>query len=49
MSNNGDWKLYAQVSNDKGKQLFEKAKNFAVGSAGIWTRDLAHPKRESYP
>ena len=19
------------------------------GSAGIWTRDLAHPKRESYP
>ena len=19
------------------------------GSAGIWTRDLSHPKRESYP
>ena len=24
-------------------------KYFGVGSAGIWTRDLAHPKRESYP
>jgi hypothetical protein len=20
-----------------------------VGSSGIWTRDLSHPKRESYP
>ena len=20
-----------------------------LGSSGIWTRDLSHPKRESYP
>ena len=27
-------------------QLFSKGK---MGSSGIWTRDLSHPKRESYP
>ena len=27
-------------------QLFSKSK---MGSSGIWTRDLSHPKRESYP
>ncbi len=36
-------------------QKFESAKKLHLagavleGSAGIWTRDLAHPKRESYP
>ena len=31
------------------KLIDEKKKNVLVGSSGIWTRDLSHPKRESYP
>ena len=27
----------------------KKKKNIWMGSSGIWTRDLSHPKRESYP
>ena len=27
----------------------KEAKEKELGSPGIWTRDLAHPKRESYP
>ena len=33
----------------KMKQKLHLAGAVLEGSAGIWTRDLAHPKRESYP
>ena len=29
--------------------LYKHAKISRKGSSGIWTRDLSHPKRESYP
>ena len=29
--------------------LCTNAKKNIEGSSGIWTRDLSHPKRESYP
>ena len=29
--------------------LFDVFQEENVGSSGIWTRDLSHPKRESYP
>ena len=33
----------------KGKMLELDDLSKKVGSAGIWTRDLLHPKQESYP
>ncbi len=37
------WQIRGLVMVDKYKI---KSK---LGSSGIWTRDLSHPKRESYP
>ena len=31
------------------KVILVKTKEKKVGSSGIWTRDLLHPKQESYP
>ncbi len=36
------------MSSNKKTQFLRKIKK-KEGSSGIWTRDLSHPKRESYP
>ena len=40
--------LLPKMVNQSNKSLISP-RNKKKGSSGIWTRDLSHPKRESYP
>ena len=42
-------KMYYNKNDSCMLGLLSNQPNKTKGSSGIWTRDLSHPKRESYP